>query len=81
MKWPVIFALLAMSDAGHAQGPATAQRATTLSALFPAAEAKALAATLDPDQPLRFQVRVPQNATHTTYSRPTRAHPRVLLAL
>jgi len=62
VKWPVIFALLAISDAGHAQGPATAQRTTTLSALFPAAEAKALAATLDPDKPLRFRVRVPQNA-------------------
>jgi hypothetical protein len=62
VRWPVIFALLAMKRRRHAQGPATTQRTTTLSALFPAAEAKALAATIDPGKPLRFRVRVPQNA-------------------
>jgi predicted esterase len=62
VRWPAAFALLAMGGFGHAQDLKTVQRTTTLSALFPAAEAKALAATLDPDKPLRYRVRVPRNS-------------------
>lgn len=38
------------------------ERTTTLSALFPADEAKALAKTIPADRPLHFRVRVPRNA-------------------
>jgi predicted esterase len=56
-------ALLALGTAGHARDPATVLRTTTLGALFPAEEARSLAATLDPGKPLRYRVRIPQNSS------------------
>jgi len=51
--------LLVLGGACHAQDSATALRTTTLAALFPAEEAKALNATLASDAPLRYRVRIP----------------------
>jgi len=62
VRWACVIALLCLSNAAHAQEPATVERTTTLAALFPAEEAKSLAATLDPDKPLRFRTRLPTNA-------------------
>ena len=62
VKWPFLIATLALAGAGHAQELPTVERATTLAALFPAEEAKALAATIAPDTPLRYRVRLPHDA-------------------
>ena len=62
VKWPRIIALLAASSVAIAQEAQTVERTTTLNALFPADEARALAATLDPGKPLRYRIRMPQNA-------------------
>ncbi len=58
-----MLAVMAACAAGHARDSATIARTTTLTALFPAEEAKALGATLDPDKPLRYRVRVPQDSS------------------
>jgi predicted esterase len=63
VKWSLTVALLALCAVGHAREPATVVRTTTLMALFPAEEAQALAATLDPDKPLHYRVRIPQNSS------------------
>lgn len=63
MRWPFAIALLALGNAANAQDSATVPRTTTLAALFPAEEAKALATTLAPDKPLRYRLRMPQNAS------------------
>jgi predicted esterase len=55
-----IASLLLWCGAVHAQD--SVERITTLSALFPVDEAKALSRTILADQPLHFRVRVPQNA-------------------
>jgi predicted esterase len=55
-------ASLLFCGAVHAQNPSTVERTTTLSALFPAEEARALAATIPADRPLHFRMRVPQHA-------------------
>ena len=60
--WAFAIALLVLCNASFAQGSPTSARTTTLAALFPADEARALAATLPPDKPLRYRVRIPQNA-------------------
>jgi predicted esterase len=57
-----LIALLALGNVAHAQDSSTTQRTTTLAALFPADKTKTLAATLPPDKPLRYRVRIPQNA-------------------
>jgi predicted esterase len=62
VKWPWIVALLAASSHCIAQDAQTVERTTTLDALFPADEAKALSATLDSSKPLRYRIRMPQNA-------------------
>jgi predicted esterase len=56
--------VLAFCGAVHAQ-ESTREQVTTLAALFPADEAKALAKILPIDQPLHFRVRVPQNAAQS----------------
>lgn len=56
-----MIALLALGNVAHAQKSPTVARTTTLSALFPADKAKSLAATLSPDKPLRYRVRIPQS--------------------
>ena len=57
--WPLSFALLALASNGHAQESPTTERTTTLAALFPPDEARALATTLPPDKVLRYRVRIP----------------------
>lgn len=53
--------VLAFCGAVHAQD-STQELVTTLAALFPADEAKALATTLPIGHPIHFRVRIPQNA-------------------
>jgi predicted esterase len=62
VRWPLAILLLALCSTGNAQDSPTTARTTTLATLFPAAEAKALDATLAADQPLRYRVRMPRNA-------------------
>ncbi len=62
MKWAFVIALIALSNAAIAQEPATVELTTTLAALFPAEEAKALADTIPADKLLRYRARLPKNA-------------------
>jgi poly(3-hydroxybutyrate) depolymerase len=56
----LLSAMLALGSVSQAEDSPTVARTTTLTALFPADEAKSLASTLSPDKPLRYRVRIPQ---------------------
>jgi predicted esterase len=62
VRWALVIVLIALSNAGIAQESATAERTSTLAALFPAEEAKALASTIPADKLLRYRARLPKNA-------------------
>jgi len=59
VKRTIAAVLLVLGTVSHAQDAPTLERTTTLAALFPADEAKALNATLRSDKPLRYRVRIP----------------------
>lgn len=59
VRRPFLIAMLALGSVSQAQDSPTVSRTTTLTALFPADKAKSLAATLSPDKPLRYRLRIP----------------------
>jgi len=59
LKRTFALVLLVLGAAAGARDPPTVERITSLAAMFPSAEAKALGATLPADKPLRYRVRIP----------------------
>jgi predicted esterase len=59
LRWSGLIATLAICGAALARESPTAERSATVASLFSAAEAASLAATLPPDRPVKFRVRIP----------------------